>query len=220
MPLADDLTRLPPGTRVRLYHLTDGERRATSGTVVVNDGTVLRVRPLSGGPEQTVEIASVDDFTVAGAVGARPVYRISTARVLSGALLFGLLGLAVSGLNRPAAPDYPVWAAYGLFGFLVGALPERIPVGRVLLGAALFSALGLVIVVVLSLDSSGEPSDAVIYKVMGGFGLFGAGAGVFLGIGNPLHLLLLGNPLLWPLLPLLRLERRARERWEAEQARR
>jgi len=56
----EQLARVAPGTRVRLFHTADGHKRATSGTVVsVVDG-VLTVRPLEGGDPLRV---AADDIT-------------------------------------------------------------------------------------------------------------------------------------------------------------
>lgn len=129
MPSADDLARLRLGTRVRLYHLIDGERRATSGTLVsVRDG-IVRVRPLSGADEQMVELANIHDMTVAEPPKRSLPPPFSFLRVVVGAALFGALGLFVAMLvvlGGGAEVAYVVWAAFILFGAVAGVFASGV----------------------------------------------------------------------------------------------
>ena len=129
MPSADDLARLPPGTRVRLYHLTDGDRRATSGTLVsVRDG-IVRVRPLTGGDEQMVELATIDDMTVAEPTKQTLLPRFSFVRVVVGAVMFGALGYGVAGVVALGGGEkvaYVVWGAFILFGAVAGVFASGV----------------------------------------------------------------------------------------------
>lgn len=61
----DQLERLPPGARLRLFHLEDGERRATSGVLLGVSGGKLHLAPDAGGRIE-VPLAAVTCFYAPG----------------------------------------------------------------------------------------------------------------------------------------------------------
>jgi hypothetical protein len=54
--VADQLARVEPGTRVRIFHSEGDRRAATSGTVVILRDACLTVAPLGGGEPLRVPI--------------------------------------------------------------------------------------------------------------------------------------------------------------------
>ena len=78
--VTDRLDRLPPGTRLRLFHLDGGGRIATSGTLLSVGRTDLRMTD-DEGRERTVALGAVTCFYVP----SRPASGASfAARALAG----------------------------------------------------------------------------------------------------------------------------------------
>ena len=130
MTIAEELARIRPGTRVRVYHRAGAERFATSGTLVSLADGVVRVVPLTGSEELAIEVAAVTCVNVLNTREPRRPWAM-VGRALAGAVLFGLVGypvglvIAMSG-TAAEATAYRVWAGFILFGAVAGALSRRL----------------------------------------------------------------------------------------------